>query len=102
MPKRKTKSAKSSSPEHVKTREGNIRNPATGFGGSRGTTFAGNWLRLAEAVGGVNALAAALGTSYPTLYRWAVKGDVVPPMARQMLGIIAAQKNLPNPSITET
>ncbi len=101
MPKRKTKSAKSSSPDHVKTREGNIRNPVTGFGGSRGTVFTGDWLRLAEAVGGVNALATALGTTYPTLYRWAVKGDPVPPMARQMLGIIAGQKNLPNPAVSK-
>ncbi len=98
MPKRKTKTAKATG--HVTTREGNVRNPETGFGGSRGTAFKGDWLRLAEAVGGVQALATVLGTSYPTLYRWAVKGEEVPQMAKQMLGIIAAQKNLPNPAIT--
>ncbi len=98
--KRATKTKKKAVAGHVKTREGNVRNPATGFGGSRGTSFKGDWLRLAEAVGGVRILAELLGTSYPTLYRWAVRGDEVPKMARQMIGIVAASKNLPNPAIT--
>lgn len=76
-----------------------MRNPETGFGGPRGTSFKGNWLKLAEAVGGVNALAQLLGISYPTLYRWAVKRGKIPGIARQVLGMVAGQRGLPNPAV---
>lgn len=99
MPKRTKKSAKAA-PGFVKTREGNTRNPETGFGGSRGTALEGDWLNVAMAVGGVQALADALGVSYPTLYRWAVKGEAVNNSAKIILGMICAQRNLPNPAVS--
>ncbi len=96
-PKRATKTPKSAG--LAVTREGKVRNPETGFGGSRGTSFEGDWLKLAQAVGGVNELAKLLGVSYPTLYRWAVKGGAVPGPARIVLGMIAASKNMRNPAV---
>lgn len=65
--------------------------------GRKGTVFEGAWRDLAEAYGGVAALAEAAGVSYVTLYRWAVKGDPVPGPSRMVLAMLAAQKRLPSP-----
>jgi hypothetical protein len=63
--------------------------------GHRGTLFTGDWFRLAEAYGGVQALADAVGVSYSTLHRWAVRGDPVPAPCRLALASLAAAKGLP-------
>lgn len=63
--------------------------------GNRGTAFTGEWLKLAEAYGGVSALAEAVGVSYSTLHRWAVKGDPVPAPSRRVLALLAEAKGLP-------
>jgi hypothetical protein len=63
--------------------------------GRKGTAFEGDWLKLAKAFGGVQALADAVGVSYSTLHRWAVKGDPVPAPSRRVLAMLAAEKGLP-------
>lgn len=81
---------------------GLFKNPDAGgkYGefGRRGTAFEGDWLKLAQAFGGVNALADAVGVSYVTLYRWAVKGDPVPNTQWRFLAMLAVQKGLPPPA----
>lgn len=75
------------------------RNPATGFGGPRGTSMRGAWLALAEAEGGVHALAKALGITPNTLYRWSVKGAEVLPTAKILIAMLAEKHKLPSPVI---
>ncbi len=62
--------------------------------GRAGTKFEGDWLVLAKAYGGVEALAKMVGVSYSTLNRWAVRGDPVPKPSRRLLMMLAAEKNL--------
>ncbi len=63
--------------------------------GRRATLFTGDWFKLAEAYGGVQALAEAVGVSYSTLHRWAVRGDPVPAPSRRVLAMLAKEKGLP-------
>jgi hypothetical protein len=65
--------------------------------GRRGTIFEGAWRDLAEAYGGVTALANELGCSYQTLLRWATRDAYINPTAQKMIAILAAQKGLPSP-----
>lgn len=65
--------------------------------GRAGTVFKGDWLLLAEACGGVEALADRVGVHYTTLYRWAVQGGVVPTPARVVITGLAHACNLPAP-----
>lgn len=81
-----------------KKKEALYKDPTVGtYGtfGRRGTAFKGEWLKLAEAYGGVQALADAVGVSYSTLHRWAVRGDPVPAPSRRVLAMLAAEKGLP-------
>lgn len=68
-----------------------------GVFGNRGTAFTAEWLALASAYGGVTQLAAALGSSYSTLHRWAVNGDPVPETKYRFIIMLAATKGLAPP-----
>jgi hypothetical protein len=68
-----------------------------GIHGNRGTVWPEAWAKLAEAYGGNYKLAAEVGVSYNTLYRWAVNGDVVPPSSAKLLAIMAGAKGIPSP-----
>lgn len=68
-----------------------------GIHGNRGTIFTGAWLALSDAYGGNVLLAAAIGVTYNTLYRWAVRGHVVPTSQQRLVGLLAAAKGVPSP-----
>lgn len=64
---------------------------------ARQTTFVGAWKRLAEAAGGVGALAKRLGRNRSTLERWA-SGDTEPIVeVKASVGVLAADLGVPLP-----
>ena len=66
-----------------------------------GAWLEGGWLRLAEAFGGVVALAEAAGVSYATVQRWATHApSEIPPAGQRMISFLAAAKGLPNPAMS--
>lgn len=83
----KTKSVKKPAPREAGVEFARI--------GRRTNVFTGDWAKLAELYGGVTSLAKAIGVSYATLHRWAVKGQPVPQTARRVLAQLAADKGLP-------
>lgn len=86
MPKRKLKMTKAVAPDW-RTKPRTLR------------AFEGEWLALANAAGGVQALSVLLGVSYPTLYRWAVKGDPMSKADRFLVQSIAVKFGVLAPSM---
>ena len=64
---------------------------------ARPTTLPKDWAKLAEAMGGVTALATRCGVSYQTIERWA-KGDFMPgQLTQDAVGALAASVNVDAP-----
>lgn len=77
---------------------GAIQRKATyGIHGNRGTIWPAEWAALSTAYGGNVKLAEAIGVAYNTVYRWAVKGELVPVAMARLVGMLAAAKGVPSP-----
>jgi hypothetical protein len=76
--------------------------PAYGIHGNRGSIWPPEWAALSAAYGGNVKLAEAIGVAYNTVYRWAVKGDLVPVSMARLVGMLAAAKGVANPALDAT
>ena len=61
------------------------------------TVLAGDWATLAEAVGGVGALAEALSVNRTTIRRWAIGEVPVSGMAATLIRTVCAVHNVKSP-----
>ena len=64
---------------------------------SRPTVLAGPWRALAEACGGVAALARELGVASSTIHRWGTGRVVIGRPSRLMVAALARKKHVPCP-----
>ena len=56
-----------------------------------------DWKKFVEAFGGPVPTADELGIHYQTLWRWGIRGDDPPEMARKFIRMLAAQKGVSSP-----
>jgi hypothetical protein len=63
---------------------------------SRPTSLRGAWAKLAEAYGGVGKLAAALGVSKGTIWRWGT-GGTIPSTSAMAITAVAEIKGVQSP-----
>ena len=64
---------------------------------SRATVLAGPWRTLAEACGGVAALARELGVAPSTVHRWGTDRVVIGRPSRLMVAALARRKRVESP-----
>lgn len=90
--------AKKTAPKPSKRAPGKVtgaiqRKSTHGIHGNRGSI----WPALSTAYGGNVKLAEAIGVAYNTVYRWAVKGELVPLAMARLVGMLAAAKGIQSP-----